>query len=130
MAHNILHAPRPTVLVVDDHLDAADTLADLLLLIYDCTVHVAYSGSEALAVGDRVQPDCVILDVSMPRMDGFETARCIRGRPWGQLSYIVALTAWGDDTTRSHTREAGMDCHLVKPVSIDSLLGAMAHLRC
>lgn len=128
MVNITLQAPKPRVLVVDDNADAADTLASLLG-IFDCTVNVAYSGGEALALGDVIRPQLVILDIAMPNLDGCETARCIRERPWGRQAYIAALTAWGDDETRATTKQAGMDVHLTKPVSVDALLGVVALLR-
>lgn len=115
---------RPRVLVVDDNPDAADTLASLLT-IFDCAVSVSYSGAEALALGELIRPQLVILDVSMPNMDGCETAQRMRERSWGQSARFVALTAWGDDETRRNTRNAGIDFHLVKPVSIESVLGLL-----
>lgn len=129
MENQILNDIKPRVMVIDDHPDAADTLASLLVLIYDCTVNVAYSGREALALADIVLPELVILDVSMPHMDGFETAREMRARPWGQALSIIALTGWGDEETRGLMREAGMDIHLTKPVSMENLIAALAYRR-
>ena len=123
-----LQEPKPRVLVVDDNADAADTLASLLA-IFDCTVNVAYSGAEALALGDVLRPEIVILDIAMPDMNGCETARRIRERPWGRQTAIVALSAWGDDATRCCTKEAGMNFHLTKPVTADVLLGVLAGVR-
>lgn len=122
-----LHAPKPRVLVVDDNADAADTLASLLA-IFDCTVNVAYSGDEALVLGDVIRPQLVILDIAMPRMGGCETAQRIRQRPWGQQARIAALTAWGDEETRASTKRAGVDVHLTKPIDVDLLVGVLAQL--
>lgn len=113
------------VLVVDDNVDAANTLAELLGL-YDCMVSVAYSGLEALVLGEVTHPDLVLLDISMPTMNGFQTAGQIRAQPWGERVRIVALTAWGDDHSRNSTRQDGMDFHLTKPVGMDELLGVLA----
>ena len=119
---------KPRVLIVDDNADAADTLASLLE-IFDWPAHVAYSGIEAIAMADLVLPRLVILDISMPHMDGFETARKLRARPSGEQVSIAALTAWGDEHTRCCTKEAGMEFHLTKPVSIESLLGVLEQIR-
>lgn len=119
---------RPRVLVVDDNPDAADTLASLLT-IFDCTVSVCYSGAEAVEVGQHFLPQLVILDVAMPQMDGCETALRMRETGWGKEACFVALTAWGDDETRRNTRNAGIDFHLVKPVSIESVLGLLTNVR-
>ncbi|QOY94832.1 response regulator [Massilia sp. UMI-21] len=122
-----LREPTPRVLVVDDNVDAADTLASLLTL-FDCSVHVAYSGIEALALGDLLSPQLVILDVMMPRMDGRQTALRMRARPWGQQACIAALTACADDLSAS-TAQAGMDYYLTKPVSAGMLLDILAKVR-
>ncbi len=120
--------PTCSILVVDDNADAADSLAALLTL-FDCTVHVAYSGIEALALGDLLRPQLVILDIMMPRMDGCEAARRMRERPWGQQACIAALTASADGHIDRCTVQAGMDFHLTKPVSADTLLGILSGIR-
>lgn len=119
--------PKPRVLVVDDNADAADTLASLLTL-FDYEVAVAYSGADALALGDAFRPQCVILDVAMPQMDGCATARYMRQRTWGRQACIIALTAWGDDDTHVCTVQAGMDVHFTKPVKADALLAVLARV--
>lgn len=118
---------KPRVLIVDDNHDAADSLASLLTM-FDCTVSVSYSGADALAVGDMLHPQLVILDVSMPQMDGCETAQRMRERAWGQEARFVAITAWGDEETRRSTSDAGIDFHLVKPVTIESVLGLLTNV--
>jgi CheY-like chemotaxis protein len=123
-----LQAPKPRVLVVDDNTDAADTLASLLTIL-GCTANVAYSGVEALALGDVLRPHVVILDIAMPSMNGCETARRMRARPWGRQAYIAALSAWGDEASQCCTKEAGMDFHLTKPITADRLLAVLASIR-
>jgi signal transduction histidine kinase len=104
------------VLVVDDNVDAAESVAALLRLAgHD--VRVAYDGLEALAAGDVFAPDVVLLDLGMPRLNGFDTATRIRRKPWGSQARLVALTGWGQQQDRHRTTEAGFDAHLVKPVS-------------
>lgn len=123
-----LHDPKPRVLVVDDNADAADILATLLAL-FDCTVKVAYSGSEALALGDALRPQLVILDIAMPDMDGCETARRMRAQSWGKQARIAALSAWSVDDTPCCTTRAGMDYHFIKPIRVDALVEILAGLR-
>lgn len=123
-----LQEPKCRVLVVDDNVDGADTLASLLTM-FDCTVSVAYSGIEALTLGDMVCPQLVILDIAMPGMDGCETARRMRERPWGRQACIAALTGWGDAEIRFCTVRAGIDVHLTKPVAADVLLGILVSIR-
>lgn len=110
------------VLVVDDNADAADTLAALLSIL-DCTVAVAYSGSQALAIGELFHPQCVILDIGMPGIDGYETARRMRARPWGRHTRIAALTACVAEDVDRRVEQAGMDRYFIKPVDAAALLG-------
>jgi len=127
-----LEAPTPTVtrrvLVVDDHQDAADSLA-LLLRALGCEVEVARDGMEAVEVAGRYRPDLLLLDIGMPRLDGYAACRRIRGHPWGKAMVIVALTGWGQEDDRRRTREAGFDAHLVKPVEPSVLLGLLAEQK-
>lgn len=122
------HAPTLRVLVVDDNADAADILASLLAF-FNCTVEVAYSGSEALVLGDAQHPQLVILDLGMPGMDGCETARRMRERPWGRQACIAALTAWSIDDAPCCSTQAGMDYHLTKPLRVAVLAEILARLR-
>lgn len=122
------HEPKLRVLIADDNADAADTMASLLS-IYDYHVAVGYSGSDALALGDAFHPRAVILDISMPGMDGCETTRRIRQRTWGRSACIIALTAWGDDDTRMRAEMAGMDFYFTKPIKADALLEVLARVR-
>jgi len=124
----LLHEPTPRVLVVDDNVDAADILATLLS-VFDCTVQVAYSGSEALALGEALRPQLVILDLDMPGMDGCEAARRMREQSWGPHACIVALTAWSGGDIPCCIVEAGMDYHFTKPMRVDALVDILAALR-
>lgn len=114
------HRPMPRVLVVDDNVDAADMLKELLGL-FDCEARACYSGREALETGDQFMPDLVLMDIGMPGMDGFETARRMRDTPWGRRTRIAALTAWNDIDTRERITDANMDMHFVKPISKNQL---------
>jgi CheY-like chemotaxis protein len=128
LENEILQVPRPRALVVDDNVDAADTLASLLGF-FDWKVNVAYSGAEALVLGDVIRPQLVILDIVMPGLDGCETASRMRLRPWGQEATIIALTAWVDEMARDCTQQAGMNFLLTKPVAADLLLDILSTLR-
>lgn len=122
-----LKQSTPRILIVDDNVDAADTLA-MLFSISKWDVAVAYSGPHALAQGAVFRPQLVFLDIGMPLMDGCETARRMRGQPWGPQAVIIALTAWSDEPTRQRVVQAGMDHHLVKPVPIEHMLDIVATL--
>ena len=109
------------VLVVDDQRDVADSLA-LLLRTLGWEVEVARDGEEAVIAAGRYHPDLVLMDIGMPRLDGYAACRRIREQPWGAPMTIVALTGWGQEDDRCKTQEAGFDGHLVKPVEPAVLL--------
>ena len=110
------------VLVVDDNRDAADTLA-LMLQQLGGTVKVAYDGPKALALCQTFTPDVALLDLGMPGMDGYEVAQHLRASPAGQTLQLIAISGWGQDEDRRRSAAAGFDQHLVKPVSLQDLLG-------
>src|SRR5207302_2062223 len=74
------------------------------------------------------RPEIVLLDIGMPKLDGYETCRQIRGQPWGKDMFLVALTGWGQDGDRRRADEAGFDRHLVKPVDPGALMTLLAAL--
>jgi signal transduction histidine kinase len=117
-------APR-RILVADDNRDAAESLA-LQLQLAGHEVRTAHDGAEALKVGNAFKPEVVLLDLGMPKMDGYETARQMRRRPWGKQAAIVALTGWAQQQDRERTAAAGFDAHLVKPVRDFDLFQAIA----
>jgi CheY-like chemotaxis protein len=83
---------------------------------------------EAVEVAGEFRPDVVLLDIGMPRMNGYEAARKIREQPWGNGTVLVALTGWGQEEDRRRSREAGFDHHMIKPVEPDLLLKLLASL--
>jgi PAS domain S-box-containing protein len=103
------------VLVVDDNRDAAESLA-LLLRLKRHEVQVAYDGPEALEAARRHHPEVVVLDIGLPRMDGYEVARRLRQEPGLEKTTLIALTGYGRDEDRRRSQEAGFDRHLTKPV--------------
>ena len=113
------------ILVADDNHDSAEVLATLLNL-HGHDVRVAHDGIEALAVAETFLPDIVLLDLGMPKMDGYETARQTRSRPWGKNVMLIALTGWGQQQDRQRTAEVGFDHHLVKPVTDSDLFHLLA----
>jgi PAS domain S-box-containing protein len=110
-----LHIDERRVLVVDDNRDAAESLA-MLLQQAGCTVEVALDGVAALTALPRFRPDIVLLDIGMPGMDGYTTARHMRATPQGRDVLLIALTGWAQDEDKRRAREAGFDEHLTKPV--------------
>jgi signal transduction histidine kinase len=124
-------APRVSprrILVADDNSDAVEALA-LQLRLAGHEVRSANDGLEALEVAESFAPQVVLLDLGMPRMDGYETARQIRRRWWGKSATLVALTGWGGQQDRQKTSDAGFDAHLVKPVTEFDLFQAIASAR-
>ena len=117
-------APR-RVLIADDNHDAAVALS-LLLELDGHDVRTVFDGQEALAVGDSFVPEVVLLDLGMPKLDGYDAARRMRERPWGRTARLIALTGWGQPQDRTRSAAAGFDVHLVKPVSEAELFRALA----
>lgn len=113
------------ILIADDNYDAAAALA-ILMKFRGHDARVAHDGEEALAVAQTFEPHVVLLDLGMPKMDGYDTARRMRAEPWGKKAVLVALTGWGQPQDRQRTEEAGFDVHLVKPVTDFDLLHALA----
>jgi CheY-like chemotaxis protein len=106
---------RRRVLVVDDNVDHAESMATLLRLDGH-EVHTAHDGLEGLAAFAAVRPDVVLLDIGMPGLDGYETARRIRTRGDAARCKLIALSGWGQSRDRQLSEKAGFDHHLVKPV--------------
>ena len=130
-------APAPAapplfrVLVVDDNVDAAESLAALLELDGHET-RVAHDGDEAIARAAEFRPEIVFLDIGMPGKDGYEVARELRRDPCHRDTMLVALTGWGAQDDRARTKSAGFDHHLTKPAelpAVEELLAKMAHRR-
>ena len=107
------------ILVVDDNHDSARSLATLLRLS-GSDVELAHDGLAAVEAAERYQPDAVLMDLGMPKLDGYAACRRIRQQPWGQSGrmLLIAQTGWGGETDRQRAREAGFDGHLVKPVDV------------
>ena len=81
----------------------------------------AHDGLEAIEVAAAFRPDLILLDIGMPKLNGYDTARQIRQQPWGQHVVLVALTGWGQDEDRRKSQDAGFDSHMVKPIQLQDL---------
>ena len=119
--------PGRRILVVDDSRDSARTLAKVLRLLGH-EVTTAYDGIEAIEAAETFRPDVILMDMGMPRLNGYDAARLIRGQPWGRDATIIALTGWGQEGDRIQSKEAGCDGHLVKPVNLPDLENILAEL--
>jgi CheY-like chemotaxis protein len=113
------------VLVVDDNRDAAKSLA-MLLKQMGHQIETAHDGLEAVEKAATFDADVILLDIGMPRLNGYEAARRIREQQPGTGVMLVALTGWGQAEDRRRTREAGFDHHLVKPVDPAQLARLLA----
>jgi len=116
------------VLVADDNRDSAESMMMMLNLMGD-EVATAHDGVEAVEVAERFRPDVVLMDLGMPRLNGFEATRRIRAQPWGRKMKIIALTGFGGEADRLRSMEAGCDGHLVKPLSLSELQQSLAEAR-
>jgi signal transduction histidine kinase/DNA-binding response OmpR family regulator len=116
------------VLVVDDNLDAADTVA-LFLRIEGHAVQTAADGLAALASAAAFQPDVVVLDIGLPKLDGYEVARRLRKQPSNRHTLLIALTGYGQKGDQAQALEAGFDRHLVKPADPRELAQTIASWR-
>jgi len=108
------------VLLVDDNPDSSEPLS-LLLQTKGFETRISIDGEEALGVADEFRPDCVLLDLGLPGMDGYEVARRLREQPYGRDVVLVALTGWQGRDIRTRAADAGFDYHLVKPVNWEEL---------
>ena len=122
-------APLPfrRILVADDNVDAALSLASVLELMGN-QVHTVGDGQAALDAAPGFAPDLVLLDIGMPRLNGYEACRRLRELPGGGELVIIAVTGWGQEEDRARSREAGFDLHLTKPVdpvAVEALLAAL-----
>jgi len=116
------------VLVVDDNHDVAESTA-VLLRLEGCEVHLAHDGEEALRLVRRLHPTAVLLDIGLPRMNGFEVAERIRAEPEHRGILIVGVSGYGHEEYRQRSKQAGFDHHIVKPIEPSVLTGLLASLR-
>jgi signal transduction histidine kinase/CheY-like chemotaxis protein len=112
--HEEISPPSRRILVVDDNTDTASSLAALLRLAHHET-YTAHDGLEALKAAERLRPDIVLLDLQMPKLNGYEVCRRIRERPWGKGVTLIAVTGLGQESDKKRSMEAGFDAHLTKP---------------
>jgi PAS domain S-box-containing protein len=120
--------PRRRILVVDDNRDSANSMA-LMLKFLGNEVLTAYDGLEAVAAAHQFRPEVILMDVGMPRLNGYDATRRIRDQQAAPAPIIIALTGWGQDGDRALSKEAGCDGHLVKPVNLPDLEKLLTELE-
>ncbi len=113
------------VLVIDDNVDAGETLAALVEVL-GCRVRTASDGPNGLAVAREFRPEVAFVDIGMPGMDGYEVARALRQMPETRRGTLVALTGWGSREDQERAFEAGFDRHLTKPVDPQGIREVLA----
>jgi len=113
------------ILIVDDNVDSAKSLSEVLKMAGNITF-VANDGEEAIEAVEKLRPDAILLDIGMPKLNGFDACRRIRENAWAKNILIIALTGWGQEEDRRKSAEAGFDVHLVKPVNVAELLDLLA----
>ena len=115
------------ILVADDFPQSAAILARLLRQDGN-DVQVAHDGIEAVETAAEFRPDVAVLDIAMPKLDGFEAARMIREQPWGKHVFLIALSGWGQQLDRQRSKEAGFNAHLTKPAKYETLMEILERL--
>jgi CheY-like chemotaxis protein len=120
-------ALRCRVLVADDNGDAAESMGALLRIMGN-EVRIVHDGMQAIEEAGAFRPDLILLDIGMPRVNGYEAARRIRGQHWGKQIFLVAVSGWGQEDDKRRASEAGFDRHLTKPVEfarLEELIGEL-----
>jgi len=118
---------RLKILVVDDNPDAALSMAMMLSMMGHDT-RTAHDGEAAVTTAEEFRPQVVLLDIGLPKLNGYEVAQRIRGQEWGAAMFLVAITGWGQDEDRRRSEDVGMNLHMVKPVEPDALDRVLAEL--
>jgi CheY-like chemotaxis protein len=108
------------ILIADDNPDAANTLATYLRLSGHHPV-VAFDGGEALQLATDEPPDVMLVDLTMPTLNGFDVARNIRAQPWGAAVRLIAVSGWFSPEDIDRASHAGFDAHMSKPIDMESL---------
>jgi CheY-like chemotaxis protein len=119
--------PGTRILLIDDNVDAS-LIVSMALRLQGFSVQSGDSGPQTLSIAEAWLPQAILLDISMPGMDGYETCRLLRQQPWGQAMVLIALTGYGQEEDRRRSKEAGFDWHLVKPVDLTSLPDLLTEL--
>jgi len=115
------------ILVVDDNADSALSLA-LILSMMGHDTRTAHDGEAALITAEAFRPQVVLLDIGLPKLNGYEVAQRIRQQVWGVAMFLIAVTGWGQDEDRQRAEDAGMNLHMVKPMDPAALERVLATL--
>ena len=113
------------VLIAEDHVDSATGIGRLLRL-HGYEVAIVTDGRDAVRAATRFAPQAALIDLTLPGLDGFDVAKQLRGIAATRACRLIAMTGWTADEYADRARAAGFDEHLVKPISLDALLQALA----
>jgi CheY-like chemotaxis protein len=113
------------ILIVDDNHDAADSLAQLLEA-YGHHPEVVYGGEDGVRRASTGDFNVALVDIGMPTVNGFQVAERVSKTPAAKETLLVAVTAWGEQSDRIRSKEAGFAYHLTKPVDIDTLASLLS----
>lgn len=119
---------RFRILVVDDNPDSALSMA-MMLSIMGHETRTAHDGETAVATAESFLPEVVLLDIGLPKLNGYEVAQRIRGSAWGKSMFLIAVTGWGQEEDRQRSSEVGLNVHMVKPVEPAALERLLTELR-
>jgi CheY-like chemotaxis protein len=118
---------RYRILVVDDNHDSALSLA-MMLSIMGHETRTAHDGESAVTTAESFLPEVVLLDIGLPKLNGYEVAQRIRENAWGKTMFLIAVTGWGQEEDRQRSSEVGLNVHMVKPVEPAALERLLAEL--
>jgi CheY-like chemotaxis protein len=128
-AHSVNTTPQHfRILVVDDNHDSALSLA-MMLSIMGHETRTAHDGESAVVTAESFLPEVVLLDIGLPKLNGYEVAQRIRESEWGQSMFLIAVTGWGQEEDRQRSSEVGLNVHMVKPVEPAALERLLSELR-
>ena len=122
------HTVSHRILIADDNADSAESMGMLLRLMGN-DVRIANDGLEAVEQAAEFQPDIVLMDIGMPRLDGYEAARRIRNQAWSRDTLLVAVTGWGPSDDNEEAAAAGFDHHFTKPLDPAELRRLVSGVR-
>ncbi len=123
-----IYAPsKYRILVVDDNKDAAISLA-MMLKIMGHDTRTAHDGVEAVEAAQTFLPDVIMLDIGLPKLNGYDVCRRIRGAAWGKDMILIAVTGWSQEEDKRQSKEAGFNFHMLKPVDPQAVVKLLTGL--